>query len=158
MQITLSSIVSIAICIIILTYINKVQNYCGSCTRVTETNVVKIITTIILIKSILMILLPKETGMFLLRNPIVLFVLVVIGLVNIVAIYRFVNKMMSNQCKVCTSSWKRTFLYYYSRFAIALIVIDFLMVIGMGIWLSSLPPSKLKQIKNQMDREMKVRK
>ena len=155
MEITLSSIISIGICVIILAYINMVESHCGKCTRIRETNIVKIFTVIILIRNVMMMVLPKESSMFLLKHPLFVFAIIIIGLVNIVAIYKFVNKMMSNQCRTCTADWKRTFLYYYSRIAIALIVIDFLIVIGMSIWISTLSPREMKKLQKQLEKASK---
>ena len=155
MQLTLSSILSIFICVVVLTYVNMVENKCGSCTKIVETNIVKIITVLLLLRSVLMIVLPKQTSMFIFRHPVFLFFMVILGLVNIFAIYRFVDKMMSNQCRVCTSDWKRTFLYYYARIAIFLIVLDFIMIIGMTIWLNSLKPSELAKINKQLKAEIR---
>lgn len=155
MEITLSSIISIGICVIILAYINMVESHCGKCTRIRETNIVKIFTVIILIRSVLMIVLPKETSSFLLKHPLFIFSLIVIGLVNIFSIYKFINKMMSTQCRVCTSDWKRTFLYYYSRIVIALIVVEFLIIIGMSIWISTLSPKEMKKLQKQLEKASK---
>jgi hypothetical protein len=142
--------INVSILAIILTYVSAMKVKCGYCTNIPETQYVTIFTTIILIQVLAVALFPSSAKSFLMSNPWIMFILLVVNISNIIFLYRFIGKMNVSQCRQCTSEWRRSFLYYYSTFILILYAINIvLLVVGFVILsgMSRQQLSKLSKIK-----------
>lgn len=130
------TIVNISILAIILTYVQAMKVKCGYCTNIPETKYVTFLTSIILIEVLAVVFFPTQMRTFFMNNMWLILVLIAINIINIVLLYQFIQKMKIAQCKLCTSEWRRTFLYYYSSFVLILYAINIVLSVLAVLFLS----------------------
>lgn len=131
---------------IILAYVMQMKTLCAYCTDIKETNWLFYFTAFLLIEVLVGLFFPHEIRAFLLSNPFILFLIVLVNIANVIILYRFINAMMISQCKGCTQDWRRTYLYYYSRFVLILYGINIVFMLAAFSLLSGMPKGKLMSI------------
>ena len=141
-----STIISVSVLAIILTYVSTMKVKCGYCTNIPETQYVTALTTVILVEVLFVALFPNTARSLFMANPWAIFILIVINIANIIFLYRFIGQMNISQCRQCTSEWRRTFLYYYSTFVLIMYAINIVLLIVGFVVMSGMSRSDMSKL------------
>lgn len=117
-------VIVLLINVLIVNYIRKLEKITCNCSEDWRRNFIKVYSIVTICVTTLFIALPMlghVTGcgpdlQKILTNPVTRFVIniyAMIGIVNIVALFTYSQKIVINSCE-CSESWERTFIYYYS--------------------------------------------
>lgn len=123
---------------VILMYLDFVNKTCPNCADIMENDVLRNLTYLSLGLLLLNFVAEEKLRNFLSSHKILLSVLGILGLVKLVALFRFITAMRTEECNKCTSHWRRRFLFYYSR-GVALMY--GLMVLSM-VYMALMTPKK----------------
>lgn len=125
-------IIVLLINILIVNYTRKLEKITCECSKDWRRTFIKVYAMVTIGITTLFIVLPMlghVTGcgpdlQKILTNPVTRFVInlyAVVGLVNIVALFTYSQKIVINRCE-CSQSWERTFIYYYSMVVMSIYI------------------------------------
>lgn len=111
-------ILSLIVNIIIINYVQKLEEKKCECSEDWRRDFIKIfsiVTVLLIIFIIILNIIKVSIPTILLRLFRVLFGLYgLVAIVNIIALFTYAQKMMTSCDCDCSKEWERTFIYYYS--------------------------------------------
>jgi hypothetical protein len=111
----------------ILMYLDFVEKSCYECSDVIEKDILKN-TTIFTIGLSLLAFVAEDKVKTLMSNETINMVIGVVAIVKFLSLYRFISSMRSEPCNQCTLSWRRRFLFYYSRMIMLMYVLSLIYI------------------------------
>ena len=115
----------------ILMYIENVSKNCSDCSYNNVHNILKNITLLSLIFNIINILSNNDLRNYIKLNNILSLIFGLLGIIKIIMLFKYLNITMSKECNECTDSWRRNFIYYYTRFLLLNIMILILLLVNL---------------------------
>lgn len=110
-----SKLVSLFVDSVILMYLDFVNKSCTKCADVMENDVLRNLTIFSAGLVLLSIVAEDKLRSLLMSSQLLSYLLPLLALVKLVALFRFISAMKTEECNECTYHWRRRFLFFYSR-------------------------------------------
>ena len=127
--------IGIVLNIIYLHYVYNLEvSECG-CSEDWKRTFIKYYSGLMILQLILMVVFMNKTSLaFSMIIRTLVFITTILSLVQLYALFMYTRVLKNKNCE-CSESWQREFMYYWSMFMIALIVVNIVItVIVMGLF------------------------
>lgn len=125
-------VIVLLINVLVVNYATKLEKITCGCSEDWRRTFIKVYAMITIAVTTLFVALPllgQATGcgpdlQKILTNPVTRFIInvyAVVGIVNIVSLFTYSQKIVLNSCE-CSESWERTFIYYYSMVVMSIYI------------------------------------